>query len=188
MADDGDTKSSFWLGSILDGVDHSIITVAGDVENLVGGFSGDGGPSTQALIGNLGAAVDANHNLFIADGFERVRKVHLAPVTALDQTLFTGAFGNVLAGQASLSQDITISNNGLDDLLISNFTFPASFAVFSTCSGLNVRPQLAAGQREEMSKYRRRASTGQGDGKVGLAGLYFASSRETNRCKQLGCS
>ena len=128
----------------VDGVDHSIITVAGDVENLVGGFSGDGGPSTQALIGNLGAAVDANHNLFIADGFQRVRKVHLVPVTAVDKTLFTGTFGNVLAGQASLSQDITITNNGLDDLLISNFTFPASFAVFSSCSGLNGVPNSVA--------------------------------------------
>jgi uncharacterized repeat protein (TIGR01451 family) len=128
----------------VDGVDHSIITVAGDVENLVGGFSGDGGPSTQALIGNLGAAVDANHNLYIADGFQRVRKVHLVPVAAVDKALFTGAFGNVLAGQTSLSQEISITNNGLDDLLISNFTVPPSFAVGSTCSGLSGIPNSVA--------------------------------------------
>ena len=131
----------------VDFVTGSIITVAGNVENLGGGFSGDGGPAIQASIGNLAAAVDAKHNLYIADGAERVRKVHLAPVTMVDKTLFTGTFGNVLPGQASLSQDITITNNGLDDLLISNFTFPASFSVFSNCSGLNgVSNSVAPGE------------------------------------------
>ena len=41
----------------IDASDQSVITVAGDVNNLDGGFSGDGGPSTQALIGNYGLAI-----------------------------------------------------------------------------------------------------------------------------------
>jgi uncharacterized repeat protein (TIGR01451 family) len=135
-----DPENNLYIGGGLDNVVRrvdfatgSIITVAGNIENLGGGFSGDGGPSTQASIGNLAAAVDANHNIYIADGAERIRKVHLAPVAAIDATAFTGSFGSVLAGAQSASQIITITNTGLDDLLISSVNIPADFAVQSNC-------------------------------------------------------
>ncbi|HUJ82787.1 MAG TPA: hypothetical protein VLW83_12955, partial [Candidatus Acidoferrales bacterium] len=49
----------------IDSSDQSVITVAGDIHNLDGGFSGDGGPSTQALLSNFGVAVDGSENLYI---------------------------------------------------------------------------------------------------------------------------
>jgi uncharacterized repeat protein (TIGR01451 family) len=135
-----DPENNLYIGGGADNVVRrvdfatgSIITVAGNIDNLGGGFSGDGGPSTQASIGNLAAAVDANHNLYIADGAERVRKVHLVPVAVINTTLFTGAFGSVLAGAQSASQIIEITNTGLDDLLISNVSMPADFVIQSNC-------------------------------------------------------
>jgi len=56
------------------------VTPAGMISTVAGngtlGFSGDGGPATSAeLSGPLGVAVDSAGNLFIADGYTRVRKV-----------------------------------------------------------------------------------------------------------------
>jgi len=55
-------------------------TIAGQDSNpLTFGFSGDGGPATDALLNNLGIAVDSAGNLYIADaGNNRIRKVSLA--------------------------------------------------------------------------------------------------------------
>ena len=53
--------------------DGSILTVAGDGTL---GFSGDGGPATDAQVAAVGVAVDHAGNLFIADGRNnRIRKV-----------------------------------------------------------------------------------------------------------------
>ena len=54
--------------------DGIITTVAG---NVVGGYSGDGGPATSAqLAGPRGVTVDTSRNLYIADtGNSRIRKV-----------------------------------------------------------------------------------------------------------------
>ena len=70
----------------VDAITQTIATAAGDVNNLDGGFAGDGGPSTKALIGNSGLALDSSHNLYIADD-ERVRKVNMAPVAAVQSAL-----------------------------------------------------------------------------------------------------
>lgn len=56
----------------------TVTTVAGSSSLNAGGFSGDGGPATSALLGyNLsGVAVDKAGNLFIADPFNlRVRRI-----------------------------------------------------------------------------------------------------------------
>ncbi len=54
-----------------------ISTIAGNVTNIDGGYSGDGGPSTGAEVRNPGGlALDAAGNLYIADtGNLRIRKI-----------------------------------------------------------------------------------------------------------------
>jgi uncharacterized repeat protein (TIGR01451 family) len=114
----------------IDASDQSVITVAGDIHNLNGGFSGDGGPSVGAMIANFGLVLDASHNLFIADsGSDRVRKVNLAPVTVENGT-FT-AFPPTVAGTINFesAQNITFQNNGLDDLIL-NVTSPVAPSAF----------------------------------------------------------
>ncbi|MBV9147346.1 MAG: PKD domain-containing protein [Acidobacteria bacterium] len=110
----------------LDAFTNRVSTVAGDVQNLNGGFSGDGGPSTQAMIENSGIAVfntaQGTHDIFIADsGSNRVRKVNLVPVAGIfPGTGSTIPFPITLDGQRNISA-ISISNQaGLDDLIISN--------------------------------------------------------------------
>ncbi|HTW23207.1 MAG TPA: hypothetical protein VMD78_06385, partial [Candidatus Baltobacteraceae bacterium] len=114
--------------------ERSVITVAGDVQNLDGGFSGDGGPSTQALLSNYGLAVDSHENLYIADaGNNRIRKVHMAPVAVVESLLPT-QFGPVFAGSSSTSGEVVFGNTGLDDLQVNNVSVPAGFTV-TTCNG-----------------------------------------------------
>jgi Divergent InlB B-repeat domain/NHL repeat len=128
----------------IDVNDSSVATVAGNVDNLDGGYNGDGEPSTQALLSNLGLAVDANENLLIADaGNERIRKVHMVPVASwTPATLMT--FPTLLPGQFSDYQDITFSNNGLNDLTVSAVVQGASadFTVSNFCtSSTSASPQ-----------------------------------------------
>ncbi len=139
-----DNRGNLYVGGGSDNVvrridagDGTVTTVAGDVDNLDGGFSGDGGPSTSALLGNYGLAIfntaSPTDDLFIADsGSNRIRRVNLAPVTVESGT-FT-AFGPALAGSSNTSsQLISFTNTGLDDLLLSvkvtgssAFVLPAS--------------------------------------------------------------
>jgi uncharacterized repeat protein (TIGR01451 family) len=106
----------------LPGTAGTVITVAGDVNNLDGGFSGDGGSSTSALLGNYGLAIfnttNQTDDLFIADsGSNRIRRVNLVPVT-VESGAFT-QFGPTLAGQVDFPpQAVFFTNNGLDDLIL----------------------------------------------------------------------
>jgi sugar lactone lactonase YvrE len=124
----------------MDANAQTIITVAGDVDNLGGGFSGDGGPSTLAQIENFGLAVaktaQGTHDLFIADsGSNRIRKVNLAPVSITEPA--TGAtltFPPTLDLHASDPQFIFFSNPGLDDLILSNVVVSnPNFVLVNTC-------------------------------------------------------
>ena len=142
-----DSSGNLYIGGGIDNVvrrvdaqDQSIITVAGDIENLAGGFSGDGGPSTKALIGNLGTAIDKSHNLYIADGFQRIRKVNLLPV-ATESGTFT-AFPPTLNGTLVFNaptQDIFFTNSGLDDLILT-ITSPAPGSAFQVQFGTCANP------------------------------------------------
>jgi sugar lactone lactonase YvrE len=124
----------------MDANAQTIITVAGDGDNLGGGFSGDGGPSTLAQIENFGLAVaktaQGTHDLFIADsGSNRIRKVNLAPVSITEPA--TGAtltFPPTLDLHASDPQFIFFSNPGLDDLILSNVVVSnPNFVLVNTC-------------------------------------------------------
>jgi sugar lactone lactonase YvrE len=125
----------------VDRQDQTIVTVAGDVNNLDGGFSGDGGPSTQALLENFGVAVFNNangtHDLFIADGGNaRIRKVNIAPVApGQPATGSTLTFPTTLDGQVSDLQSIQFANTGLDRLVFSNIVLSnQNFILFNGCN------------------------------------------------------
>lgn len=123
----------------IDAGDGTVITVAGDVDNLGGGFSGDGGPSTSALLENYGLAIFNTSNqtddLFTADsGSNRIRRVNLAPVTVESGSF--GPFGPALAGTVNTSlQLIAFTNTGLDDLLLSVKVTGSSAFVLPNASG-----------------------------------------------------
>ena len=127
----------------VDQQNQTVFTVAGDVNNLGGGFSGDGGPSTQAMISNFGLAVfntaQGTHDLFIADsGNSRIRKVNLAPVmtSIFPASGSTLQFPPTVAGTTQeVTQDVTFENTGLDDLIVT-VTSPAPTSGFQL--GLDV--------------------------------------------------
>ena len=106
-----DNRGNLYVGGGSDNVvrridagDNTVATVAGDVNNLDGGFSGDGGPSTSAMIENYGLAIfnttNQTDDLFISDsGSNRIRRVNLAPVT-VESGSFT-PFGPAIAGSTN---------------------------------------------------------------------------------------
>ncbi len=142
-----DTRGNLFVGGgydnvvrRIDAIDQSVTTVAGDVANLDGGFSGDGGPSTQALMSNFGVAVDGKENLYIADeGNNRVRSVNLLPGAVVDSSSLPSSFGTLLPGETPLNFGyVEITNSGLDDLVISNIDLPSGFVFnFQDCSASN---------------------------------------------------
>jgi sugar lactone lactonase YvrE len=115
----------------VDAISQTVATAAGEVNDLDGGFSGDGGPSTKALIGNSGLALDSSHNLYIADA-ERVRKVNMAPVAVVQSALVP--FEATLPGKVSDSQTVTVANAGLEDFTVNAVSVTANFAVQNQCS------------------------------------------------------
>ncbi|MFD1143640.1 T9SS type A sorting domain-containing protein [Larkinella insperata] len=100
-----------------------ITTVAG---NGSFGFSGDGGPATQAKLGDpYGIAVDGQGNLYIADQFnERIRKVTSAGIiTTVAGTGIRGFSGDGgKATQAKLGFPTTVAVDGQGNLFIAEQT------------------------------------------------------------------
>jgi trimeric autotransporter adhesin len=115
----------------VDAVSQTIATVAGDINDLDGGFSGDGGPATKALIANFGLALDTSHNLFIADD-THVRKVHMTPVASIVAAFVP--FATTVAGHASSEQIVSITNTGLDDLNVTGVSVTANFGLINGCT------------------------------------------------------
>jgi uncharacterized protein (TIGR03437 family) len=83
-------RGNFRIRKVSGGI---ITTVAG---NGVWGFSGDGGPATNAsLAGPNGVAVDSAGNLYIADfGNNRVREVSGGTITTVAGNGYTGFWGD----------------------------------------------------------------------------------------------
>jgi sugar lactone lactonase YvrE len=136
----------------VDAVAGTILTVAGNPAHPGdGGFGGDGGPSTSAILNNLGAAVNGNEELLIADqGNNRVRQVDMVPEVAQYQHNLN--FGSVTVNQTSQPMSATFQNYGLADLLITSTQIqgadPQDFAIYSN-SCVN---QLAPGPESGASK------------------------------------
>jgi trimeric autotransporter adhesin len=128
----------------VDAISGTIATVAGDVNNLAGGFSGDGGPATQASLGIFGLTIDNAGGLYIADqANNRIRYVHLTPVASLSGSF--SDFGIVSVGTASLPQTISITNTGSATLSITNITVTGNFGASLTCKPATVAPLQSCG-------------------------------------------
>ncbi|HUO26922.1 MAG TPA: choice-of-anchor D domain-containing protein [Candidatus Aquilonibacter sp.] len=122
-------------------------TVAGTPTNAIqGGYAGDGGPALNAHMANLGALVDGNNNLYIADGGNnRVRYVPLAAAVSLaPATVRTGQWA---LGRAGNPATLTVSAAGGVDLNISAISFGGTnagdFSQTNNCGTLpaSVSPQ-----------------------------------------------
>jgi sugar lactone lactonase YvrE len=127
--------------SVVQLVDTALLnfgTVAGDPAKAdQGGYSGDGKPATQAKLANVGVAVDASENLYIADfGNNRIRYVPLAP--AIFESNPPMNFGTLPIGSTSNPLTVTIKGTGGQDATFSlptiTGTNPSDFAIQSnTC-------------------------------------------------------
>ena len=119
-------------------------TVAGaPTRSYQAAFSGDGGPAISARMANLGALVDGNDNLYVADGGNnRIRYVPLAA----DVTLSTDkmSLGQWPIGTAGNAIPLTLTGAGGLDLTtpVVSFTGPNA-ADFSVPNGDNACPLLS---------------------------------------------
>jgi trimeric autotransporter adhesin len=89
-----------------------ITTVAG---NGTGGFSGDGGPATNARLYAFNVAVDGSGNFFITDDF-RIRKVSTSGIITTVAGNGTGGFsgdgGTAMNARLDLPQGIAVDSAG----------------------------------------------------------------------------
>jgi hypothetical protein len=121
-------------------------TVAGIPTNVSqAGFSGDNGPAIEARMANLGAFVDGNSNLYIADGGNnRIRYVPLAPAIT-----FSASSLNLKQwplGKAGTPVPLTLTGAGGADVSIPVFSFTGpnagDFSQTNNCSTL-ISPQAS---------------------------------------------
>jgi uncharacterized protein (TIGR03437 family) len=91
-----------------------ISTVAG---NGFAGYSGDGGPAIQAMVGNpFGVAVDAVGNLYISDFSLRVRKVYpdgtINTIAGTSAAGYSGDGGPALSATLNRPSALAVNSNG----------------------------------------------------------------------------
>ena len=115
----------------------TIATVAGTTQNAaISGFSGDGGPATQARLNNAGLAVDGAGDLYIADtGNNRVRYVLLAPTATIVPASRHLQFPATALNTTSAPLTVTLTNSGSEDLTIptNGITTNNEFAQTNNC-------------------------------------------------------
>ena len=103
---DFDNDRVRWVASAT-GTFYGLLMTAGDIYTVAGdgslGFSGDGGPATNAQIsGPLGVSLDQSDNLVIADtGNNRVRVVAASNGTLYGQPMSTGNIYTIAGGGSS---------------------------------------------------------------------------------------
>jgi sugar lactone lactonase YvrE len=130
----------------IDAVSQTVATVAGNPNDPTnGGFGGDGGPALQALLNNLGLAVNSAQELLIADtGNNRIRVVNMVPVA--DRLTASLNFGSITVGQTSPPMDAKLKNIGLADLPITGVNIVGKnakdFAISSNSCVKQVAPDV----------------------------------------------
>jgi hypothetical protein len=125
----------------IDAGNHSVIPVAGVAgDPKFYGWLGDGGLATLARVNNAGIAVDGGGHLYIADDSNnRVREVLLTSSATPSVSSLTFAAQNV--NTTSPAQAFTLTNGGMDDLLISSNSVVGPFKLKSTnCPSNSVAP------------------------------------------------
>jgi RHS repeat-associated protein len=114
------TEGDAWFSNTVRrvGSDGIITTVAGRLGFIPGGYEGDGGPATQALLqGPQAVAVGPDGSLYISDsGNNRIRRVGpngVITTIALNGTSgFSGDGGPAIRAQAHFIRDIAIAPDG----------------------------------------------------------------------------
>jgi hypothetical protein len=125
---------------IVDAATQYYGTVAGNSQSAdQGGFSGDGGPATQARMANTGAVVDGAANLWISDnGNNRIRHVVLGP--ELSESAGTLNFGTLPLNTKSAPQSVVSSSSGGLDISLSSVsitgTNASEFAQSNNCPSM----------------------------------------------------
>ena len=148
-----DINENLFIGGgqcdVVQRVDYTtgtIITVAGVAGQQPNyfGYTGDGGPATQANLDNMGLAIDSNEDLLIADlNNNRIREVQslMAVVTLSPNSV---DFGSVPVGKKSPPQTVTLENVGANDLSISPITIggndPGDFSETNNCTSTPIPP------------------------------------------------
>ncbi len=125
----------------------TIRTVAG---NGLGGFSGDGGPATQAIVdAPTGIAVDTDGTFFFASGsVDRVRRVDGATgiITTIAGNGTRSAIGDGgPATAAGLSSPVALRLDGSGNLTLAD-TFNRKVRLISRCRGVSAPTLLAPAQ------------------------------------------
>jgi hypothetical protein len=129
----------------IDAVSLTVETVAGNVVHpKISGYSGDGGPCTQATMDSVGFNVDRKGNLLIADaGNNRIRECALAAKATLSREKLT--FPNEPVGHSSAPIPVTLKNAGYVDLPLSGEQIEGSDASDFSISSNTCGAQLAPG-------------------------------------------
>jgi len=125
----------------VDAATLTIGTVAGSCKESEGGFRGDRGLATQALLANVGLSIDGQQNLFIADaGNNRIRYVHLTPAATVPSRPY--GFGEQVLYTTSSPRAVPLTSSGGVDLNLTSIsitgTDPGDFAQTNNCGSLPV--------------------------------------------------
>jgi len=128
----------YYVVQRVDAYDQTTINVAGRAgDPKYYGYQGDGGPATSADLNNFGVAIDGTGDLYISDGGNnRVRYIPLVPVANYQPSSLT--FPPTALGSTSSAMQFTDTNNGSDDLYISNTTIQGPFQLQSVTSSSGV--------------------------------------------------
>jgi hypothetical protein len=119
-----DGAGNLYIADSVNNVVRMVNAATGIIQTIAGigglaGYSGDGGPATQALLSNPGGlAFDGNHTLYISDSFNNViRKLDLSTgiITTVAGTGiagFSGDGGQATSGQLNNPWGIALGNDG----------------------------------------------------------------------------
>ena len=135
----GNLYISEWFSSTVRKVSNGIITTVAGTGTR--GFSGDGGPATDAMLTvPEGVAVDASGNLYIADtGNLRIRKVTQGVISTIAGTGIAGhSDDGVLAINAQLGFPQKLALDSSDNLFFTDGTSRPASNLFFT-DGTSVR-------------------------------------------------